>query len=312
MSNDTAGPKMTRRRFFKLFVRGGVMSCVATGGGLAYATTIEPGRIRNREVAIRLKGLPAAFDSYRIAHISDIHMDTWMDAARFLAIAERVNAVGADAIVITGDFVSIDQRAKDGQGRHVGDVLTKFAPGLREGLQLLKANDGVFAVPGNHDHWTDIEAVNTIIKASGVTLLTNGVAPIRRGNERLWLCGVDDVWAGKPDLPGVVAQLKREAKEGELAILLAHEPDSADDTAATSRFALQLSGHSHGGQVALPFVGPMVLPPFGRKYHTGLYRVGAGSQQMWQFTTRGVGMVEPRVRFNCPPEIAVLTLSREN
>jgi predicted MPP superfamily phosphohydrolase len=86
-------------------------------------------------------------------------------------------------------------------------------------------------------------------------------------------------------------------------VLLAHEPDFADTSAATGRFALQISGHSHGGQVRLPFMR-LVLPQLGEKYPMGLYQVGG----MYQYTNRGLGMVSPRVRFNCRPEITILTL----
>ena len=102
----------------------------------------------------------------------------------------------------------------------------------------------------------------------------------------------------------------RDARPDEIAILLLHEPDAADLLASEGRFSLQLSGHSHGGQVSLPLVGPLILPPLGRKYHTGLYQVPprGGGRAMQVFTSRGVGVVNPRVRFNCPPEIALLTL----
>ena len=88
------------------------------------------------------------------------------------------------------------------------------------------------------------------------------------------------------------------------AILLAHEPDFADISSKTGRFAMQVSGHSHGGQVIVPFHGPLVLPYLGQKYPKGLYRLG----QMVQYTNRGVGMIYPYVRFNCPPEITLFVL----
>ena len=95
-----------------------------------------------------------------------------------------------------------------------------------------------------------------------------------------------------------------ELKDESAAILLAHEPDFADLSSKTGRFDLQLSGHSHGGQVVVPFYGPLVLPYLGQKYPSGLYQVG----EMLQYTNRGVGMIEPAVRFNCPPEITVFHL----
>jgi predicted MPP superfamily phosphohydrolase len=95
----------------------------------------------------------------------------------------------------------------------------------------------------------------------------------------------------------------RKIPEQGAAILLVHEPDFADVAAKAQRFDLQLSGHSHGGQVRLPWLGALRLPPLGRKYSCGLYRVG----EMWQYTTRGLGMKPPQVRLNCRPEITMIT-----
>jgi predicted MPP superfamily phosphohydrolase len=111
---------------------------------------------------------------------------------------------------------------------------------------------------------------------------------------------VDDVWEGSPRLGLVAPQLP----EGDAAILLAHEPDFADSSAGTGKFDLQLSGHTHGGQVVLPFFGPPVLPHLGSKYPSGLYRIG----DMYQYTNRGVGMAKLPIRINCPPEITIFQL----
>ncbi|HJR80438.1 MAG TPA: hypothetical protein VJ821_10225, partial [Anaerolineales bacterium] len=114
---------------------------------------------------------------------------------------------------------------------------------------------------------------------------------LTRGAASLHICGVDDVYERKDDLNAVLTNLPREG----CAILLAHEPDFADTSAATGRFDLQISGHSHGGQVVMPLIGPIVLPRQGRKYPIGMYRVG----NMIQYTNRGLGMIFPYVRFMC-------------
>jgi predicted MPP superfamily phosphohydrolase len=126
------------------------------------------------------------------------------------------------------------------------------------------------------------------------------VHTLERGGSLLHIAGVDDVWERQDRLDLVLDRLPAEGG----AILLAHEPDFADTSAATGRFDLQISGHSHGGQVIAPFAGPLRLPHLGRKYPLGLYRVG----DMLQYTNRGVGMVYPYVRFNCRPEITLFTL----
>jgi predicted MPP superfamily phosphohydrolase len=139
-----------------------------------------------------------------------------------------------------------------------------------------------------------------MLRLSGIRDLTNQVIPLSRGSTTLYLCGVDDVWEGNVRLDEVLAQISDDGA----AILLAHEPDYADTSAATGKFDLQLSGHSHGGQVVIPFFGPPILPYLGQKYPSGLYTVG----DMFQYTNRGVGMGRLAIRFNCPPEITVFEL----
>lgn len=114
------------------------------------------------------------------------------------------------------------------------------------------------------------------------------------------MAGVDDLWSGEPDIEAALTNWQ----EGVPTILLAHEPDFADGFLADGRIQLQLSGHTHGGQVRLPGMGPVVLPRFGQKYHNGLYQVGQGQV----YTNRGIGLIDPAVRLNCPPEITEFVL----
>ena len=246
----------------------------------------EPDWVEVERVALELPRLPEAFDGYRIAQVSDIHMDGWMTRDRLSNIVKRVNALKPDLVALTGDFVSYKPQ--------------KFVEGLADALGRLRPKDGAFAVLGNHDHWTKPRLVRETLKKAGVEELNNAAHALRRGGARLHLAGVDDTWSGKPDLEATV----RQAPGTSACILLAHEPDYADESAKTGRFDLQLSGHSHGGQVCAPFFGPIILPKYARKYPSGLYHVGG----MKLYTNRGVGMVGPHVRFNCRPEITLFTL----
>jgi len=142
--------------------------------------------------------------------------------------------------------------------------------------------------------------VQDALRRGGVRLLMNSIHTLERNGEQVHIAGVDDVYEYRDDLDAVMTQLPKDG----CAILLAHEPDFADTSAATERFDLQLSGHSHGGQVVVPFIGPPVLPDLGKKYPSGLYQVG----NMLQYTNRGVGTSIPPVRFNCRPEITIFTL----
>lgn len=118
----------------------------------------------------------------------------------------------------------------------------------------------------------------------------------------IYLAGLDDIWSGRPDLQAALDQ----APPNTPIILLAHEPDFADTASLDCRIVLQLSGHSHGGQVRLPGVGAPILPPLGRKYDQGLYKIN----DMWLYTTRGVGLGRIPIRINCSPEITEITLTR--
>ena len=136
--------------------------------------------------------------------------------------------------------------------------------------------------------------------AVGIPVLVNEGVLLRYQGAQLYVAGVDSCTRGRPDLQQALAA----APPGVPVILLAHEPDFANRAAQDGRVMLQLSGHTHGGQVRLPLLGPVTLPEHGRSYHTGLYRI----RQMWLYTTRGIGVNGLPFRFLCPPEITHLTL----
>ncbi|MDP8973301.1 MAG: metallophosphoesterase [Actinomycetota bacterium] len=258
-------------------------------GGFVYVRKVEPEDVEVVSVSLVLPRLDAEFDGYRIAQISDIHADDWMTPGRVLGLANLVNAEAPDLVAITGDFATYSRFRS----------LIRHASRLVAPLRRLHAPDGVVAVLGNHDHKTDVRTVRRVLAASGVTELHNAVLTLRRGGAALHFCGLDDVREGTPDLH----RTWRELPEEGAAILLIHEPNFADESAATGRFDLQLSGHSHGGQVGLPLLRYPFLPKLSRKYPAGLYRV----VEMFLYTNRGLG-AHPRFRFNCRPEITVFTL----
>jgi predicted MPP superfamily phosphohydrolase len=218
-------------------------------------------------------------------------MGGWMNLTRLQRVADRIAAQEPDVLLMTGDFLF---------GRRFPEAARKWIDDMAKVLSPLAASIPSFAVLGNHDYWTSPAAVREMFRQCKVTDLTNAVSTLTRNGEKLHLCGVDDIRWGDVHLDDVVAQLA----ENSSAILLVHEPDFADTSAATGKFDLQVSGHSHGGQIVIPFFGPPVLPLTGRKYHSGLYKVG----NMYQYTTRGVGVDRFAIRFNCPAEITLLEL----
>jgi uncharacterized protein len=254
--------------------------------GLVYARRVEPSWLDLNYLVLELPRLPVEFDGYRVVQISDIHMDTWMTAKRLRRIVKIVNEQQPDLIAITGDFVTENPY--------------EHARELSAVLRELSARDGVAAVLGNHDHWCDPYFVRRVIQESRIIDLNNRVHSIKRNSTVLHLAGVDDYMENEDRLDLVLSNLP----EGEAAILLAHEPDFADKSASTGRFDLQLSGHSHGGQIVLPVVGPPYLPDHAEKYPFGMYEI----EGMKLYTNRGLGMVHLPFRLNARPEISVFTL----
>ena len=259
---------------------------------LGYRDFGEPNGFAVETVHLRLKRLPRVFSGFRVAQISDIHMGGWMNPDRLQHVADLIITQKPDVLMITGDFLkgrSFTETAKQG----ISDLIKILSP--------LASSIPTFAVLGNHDYWTNPEAIRGMLRRCGITDLTNTAFAVTRQDENLYLCGVDDIRHGNVRLDDVIAQLG----EDSAAILLVHEPDFADTSAATGKFDLQISGHTHGGQIVIPFYGPPVLPPSGRKYPSGLYKVG----NMFQYTNRGVGTDTVSARLNCPPEITIFVLA---
>lgn len=283
----TSTRKLTRRAFLK---RTALWSGAAlVPGSYGWATQIEPYRLEIRRVTLRLPRLTPAFNNLTLAQISDIHVGSWMSYERLQRVVAAINALKPDYVVITGDFAS-----------------RVAAPHMRvlDALRALSPRHDTLYVLGNHDHWSNAGEVRSTLSKIGMGELRNTHHTLRRGKEVLHIAGIDDAWVGAGDVNAVLDRLPQEGA----AILLAHEPDFADSHAAFGRFDAQLSGHSHGGQIQLPLIGPLVLPRYGQKYHTGRYRVGSGANSMTLYVNRGIGMIKPYVRFNCRPEITFFTL----
>jgi uncharacterized protein len=262
-----------------------LMGCVLLFMCSMYAHKIEPLWFEVKQMEIKLPGLDRAFAGYRIVQISDLHAGDIIDRDSLNKVIDAVNDQNPDLVVITGDHVSRMPR------RHIKllDIYSRLHP-----------RDRSLAILGNHDVYNDPEPIRVALKTAGVTLLENNIYTLKRANATLHIAGVGDVFAKEDKLDRVLAQLPSTGA----AIMLAHEPDFADKAAATKRFGLQLSGHSHGGQIRLPFFDGYV-PELAQKYPLGRYQVG----DMIQYTNRGIGSVKIYARFNCRPEISVFTLS---
>ena len=276
----------SRRRFLK---RGLIASGAVLGGGALWSAFGERTWLTAHSVSVPIANLPPALDGFTIAHLSDLHRGPYISAEHIREAAAIAVSQAPDLIVLTGDHIS---------------YRAEYAKSCAEALSLLSAPHGLYAVLGNHEYWTGaVERAANACRDAGARLLVNEAVPIDVGDARWWLCGVDDIWEGRPDLDATLANVPQE----HLKILLCHEPDFADE-AAKRGVHLQLSGHSHGGQVRLPGAGPIVLPKYGQKYPYRLQRVAETQTQV--YTTTGVGVTFPPIRINCRPEVAILRLTR--
>ncbi|MDE0070408.1 MAG: metallophosphoesterase [Caldilineaceae bacterium] len=283
------GTGLTRRRFLQL-----IAFTASTGAaGFAYVRRVEPDWVELVPVTLRLPGLAEPLSGLRIAQLSDIHLSQFTSQARLLDAVTRVNRLQPDLVVLTGDFVGRD---------------AAYATGLIDPLRRLEAP--AFAVYGNHDLWSDRATVGAALAETPVRLLVNESVEAAAG---LTIAGIDDAWSGDPRPEAAL----RDAPAGNTNLLLCHEPDYIDNIQAIGApIALQLSGHSHGGQVRLPSMRPdgagmlsraYILPHMAHRYPIGLYRVG--SHQL--YTNRGLGVWPLPYRFNCRPEITIFNLNSE-
>ena len=192
-----------------------------------------------------------------------------------------------DLVVLTGDYVWRNLNA-----------IFDLAPMLSK----LNAKHGIFAVIGNHDIWLNSEVIKLTMKREGIPFLDNQGVLLSQGKGNLYLAGLDDAYSGNPNINTALDNAPPDVP----VVLLIHEPDMADIYSLDGRVSLQLSGHSHGGQVRVQGIGAFILPYLGRKYDFGLYKVNG----MWLYTNRGIGNISVPVRYNCPPEVSEFTLVR--
>ena len=276
--------KFTRRSLLLALGKG----LLTYGGLFLYGNQIEMHRPFVMRTKIPIENLHDDLVGFRIVVMGDLHIDPMWNIALIDRAFTLANQTEADAIAFVGDYVTYEASAIDA---------------LKDQFSQLHAKHGVFACLGNHEFWTDAQVTRTALKDVGITVLENSQETIKAGKAALTLAGLQSVWGANPNLSKALS----DAEPGAPVVLLMHEPDYADITAQDGRVNLQLSGHSHGGQLHIPFFGHVYSAANSRKYPVGLYRVG----DMWQYTTRGIG-VSPSVpfRINCPPEVTEIELVR--
>jgi uncharacterized protein len=276
----------TRRHFLASAIAAGAVALVGDG------FLLEPNLPRVVRQTFALSRWPERLDGFTIALLSDFHYDPYFSVHPLRAAIPMVKDLHPDLIALTGDFVTEPEFGDPRKGAAAAEPCAEL-------LHQLTAPHGVWAVLGNHDIDTDPQRVAAALQAENLPVLANQSQPIERDGARFWLSGLKDVFSRRADLP----QTLRDIPADEAVVLLVHEPDFADRVA---RFPvdLQLSGHSHGGQVRIPFLPPLYLPALARKYYLGTYRIGP----LTLYTNAGLGTINAPVRLFCPPEITLLTL----
>lgn len=300
MENDTSeitirpGPESTqpvsRRNFFKTGLCG--------GAGLAlYSGEIERHWIEVKPVDIHIASLPPAFDGMNVVQLSDIHLDEFTEPFMLRQAIDRINRLQPEIVLLTGDYVSCQITTRNYCERsawHCARMLNELQCKQR------------YAILGNHDLWLGRKEVADALVSNGITLLDNASLPLERDGSRVWLVGLDDPVCGTPN-PDVAIPTRIRNVVNEPVIVMCHAPDYADSLIAQpvgTAIDLMLSGHTHGGQVRMPFVGPLNLPPGGKKYVEGWFQLN----KMQLYVNRGIGTVGVPFRFDCPPEITSITL----
>jgi len=258
------------------------------------STKFKPELFDLVNVDVKIKNLPFTFHNYRIINLTDIHLGQWISPEYLSGVVDYVNSLNPDMITLTGDYVSY--------------ILEGYEDDLLDSFKRLKAKDGKFAVLGNHDHWADADEIRKILKKSNIVDLSNDVYTLEKDGEKLNISGVDSLTVGADDFDKVLEKLPSDGA----SILLVHEPDFAKISSKTGRFDLQMSGHSHGGQLVIP--GVKTTPfrcSYSFKYPVGAYNV----DNMIQYTSKGLGTNSFWLRINCKPKITqfyLKTTKRKN
>lgn len=283
---------ITRRKFLN-------GSLIAAAGLAVYAGEIERHFIEVTLHDVGIAGLPAAFEGVRIAQLSDIHMDEFSEPMFVEHAVKLVNELEPDYVFLTGDYVTHGLASRSfeiGSAWQCANILRKLNCRQR------------YAVLGNHDLYVSQEEVTAALLDNEIQMLVNACFPLERQGGRIWLAGVIDPCDGRPNIrTAIPKQIHGIAHEP--IVLLCHAPDWVDNMLKKPEgqfVSLMLSGHTHGGQVRLPFIGATFLPPCGKRYVEGWFRFN----QLQLYVNRGLGSVGVPFRFNCPPEITLFTLRR--
>jgi hypothetical protein len=279
-------PNHNRRKLLKGLAGGGALAITSP---FAWAGLWEPYHPVVERVRVNLKNLPAGFDGCKIALLSDLHIQPGWGPDKLKPALQRIAEERPDMVFLLGDYANDREPNKEEYLKQCAHVFAGVTAPL-----------GVWAIWGNHDYPSPpSNPASGPWREAGITTLTEEIAEVNRSGDRVFLVGLHS-FLQRPTHP---APLLKRLPVNSCRIVLWHEPDRADD-AAWNGADLQVSGHTHGGQVKIPFWGTPFLPAGGRRFASGLYQTSG----MPLYVTRGVGLLPPFMRFACPPEVTILTL----
>lgn len=281
---------ISRRRFVRL-ASGGVIGLAGTSWHSLLFSPTNP-VITREEVA--LTGLPRAFDGLRIVQVSDLHFSGMVPEAYLEKCVELVNSLDPDLVFLTGDFVTMEGWS------HRADTTRDYIEPLPRILAPLRARIGRFAVLGNHDVAVNPMAVAAALQEAGIRVLRDERVALTRDGERLPVIGLADFGTERVRQDRAFSGISPD----EPALVLMHNPDLFG-VGLDHHNGLVFSGHTHGGQVRVPFFGPFYVPSrFGARYLSGRFQQG----DLCMLVNRGLGVINFKIRLNCRPEIILVTL----
>ncbi|KXG10371.1 putative metallophosphoesterase [Anoxybacillus sp. P3H1B] len=284
-------PQMNRRTFLKKSIGSLLGGMFIASFGYYYARFIEPSRLTISKHSITHPLIPKSFDGMTIVQFSDTHLGDYYSLERLNQLVSQINDIKPDLVVFTGDLIDAPH-----QYPHAHQIIPI--------LSRIRAPFGKFSIYGNHDHGGyGTNLYRNIMNQAGFHMLVNEHAIIQLVDKsKIAIAGMDDLMLGRPHFEQTFQQIPPST----YTILLLHEPDGAIQ-AAHYPVHLQLSGHSHGGQIQLPFIGPLITPPLAIQYYEGFYEVG----KMRLYVNRGLGTTRMPLRFLTPPELTIFTLKHQ-
>lgn len=280
---------MTRRSLLAGSAFGALLATGLSAGEVYAARYINPYRPQLERVSLPLPDGHESLDGLKIGFVTDTHVGPFVDLDDLQRALNLLVPESVQLLLLGGDYASESPR---------------YVPGVAEMLAGFTSNVplGAYAVMGNHDYSITGDYAITAMDNVGIPMLRNDVAEVKVGSDSLWIAGIDETLLGNPRPEATIAK----CRDGSAILALWHEPQYAERAANAGAFA-QLSGHTHGGQIRLPGLGPVGLPIDGKRHVIGL----SNADGMAIYTSRGVGVYRPPMRFNCPPEVTVVTLKTQ-